>query len=190
MTTRPIARARPPRGFTLIEVLITAAICAIGMLGLAKLQAAGLAEASVSRTRSLMALQAESLASMLRSNNAFWGPTTAGAAVPANLIINSSTTPVGGTSSSMLDTTVNCATTVCDSAAKVAGYDLKTWRDALLNDFPAASGAIACTSPTSSAPASCDITLSWSEHYVGINRTTAGGTTSSANNSMMLHVEP
>jgi type IV pilus assembly protein PilV len=183
------SRGRVERGFTIIELLVTLVIVSIGMLGVAKMQAAAVAETGVARTRSLMTFQAEALAAMMRSNKAFWQSSTAftqNITIPAG----TSTTPQGATGlvqPSTTDHTCNSPATAC-TAANLAYDDLYTWKANFSKAFPLATGTIACTG-SATTPETCDITLNWSERTVAVNRTTAAGT-STANASMILHVQP
>lgn len=188
LVTSSLPRGRVARGFTIIELLVTLVIVSIGMLGVAKLQAAAVAETGVARTRSLMTFQAEALAAMMRSNKAFWQSSTAYTQTigfPAG-----SATFTGGTGlaqPSTADHTCNSPATAC-TPANLAYDDLTTWKTAFSTAFPGASGSIACTG-SATAPETCDITLSWLERTVAINRTTAAGT-SSNQASLILHVQP
>ena len=56
-------RGRSPRGFSMIEVLITIVVITVALLGAAKMQAAAVSNTQVARVRSLISLQAGSLAS-------------------------------------------------------------------------------------------------------------------------------
>lgn len=64
----PIVQRRGSRGMTLIEVLISIVIFAIGLLGIAALQVAGLRYTKGSQTRATAALMAENLADRMRAN--------------------------------------------------------------------------------------------------------------------------
>ncbi len=64
----PIVRRRASRGMTLIEVLIAIVIFAIGLLGIAALQVAGLRYTKSTQTRTIAVLQAENLADRMRAN--------------------------------------------------------------------------------------------------------------------------
>jgi type IV pilus assembly protein PilV len=193
---------RDERGFTLVELLITVLIVTIGLLGLAKLQATAVANTSISRTRALMTYQAESLAGMIRANKAFWqttglttypGFTLTQAGVPSdngNLMVK-----YGGTGSCL-----NLSGTNTCTPANLAWDDMYNWA-AAFNDgtptsaFPGARVTITCVPLTGSAcvsnpasPNGYDITLTWDQKQVAVNRSTAGSTTSPV--SMVMHVQP
>ena len=183
-------RSTISRGFTLIELMITLLIVSVGMLGLAKLQAAAIAESSVSRTRSLMTFQAESLSGMMQSNRGYWAVTTG--TLP-NFSVGTVATPVTDNAGTLDTTTTDCTTSSC-TPARVAGLDVKAWANDLLKQFPTASGGVVCTNasvlPTTLLPTTCDITLRWAEHYVAINKTATDAAASTGTSSMVLHVQP
>lgn len=191
LVTSSLPRGRRARGFTIIELLVTLVIVSVGMLGVAKLQAAAVAETAVARTRSLMTFQAEALAAMMRSNKAFWQSSTA---YTQNITIPAGGVLAGGTGGgtglvrpTTTDHTCKSPATPC-TAANLAYDDLNTWATAFGAAFPAASGTIVCQG-SATAPETCDITLSWSERTVAVNRTAAAGTSSNSA-SLILHVQP
>lgn len=193
---------RSPRheaGFTLVELMITVLIVTIGLLGLAKLQATAVANTSISRTRALMTYQAESLAGMMRANKAFWvtsGPTAtypwfkvdaAGKATDQGSMV----APPSGT----------CVDAANCTAANLAYDDMYTWAKAFNDGTPTsafmgaqasivcvpASGVGACGA-NPATPHGYDITLTWDQKQVAVNRSTAGSTTLPV--SMVMHVQP
>ena len=68
MRSSVLARRKRSRGMTLIEVLIAIVIFAIGLLGIAALQVAGLRYTKGSQTRTIAALQAENMVDRMRAN--------------------------------------------------------------------------------------------------------------------------
>jgi type IV pilus assembly protein PilV len=188
---RRVHHSTAGRGFTLIELLITLVIVAIGMLGLAKLEAAAVAESGVSRIRSLMTYQAESLAALMRANRGYWGSTTGTA--PSVSVAAGNTTPTDNAGTMDSNATIaKCTSTTTKlqpcSVAAIAYVDVSGWTTQYVNAFPNGTATVACT-VAANLPTTCDITLSWSEHYVAINRTSNTGTTSGTVN-MVLHVQP
>jgi type IV pilus assembly protein PilV len=194
------ARSRAhERGFTLIELLITLVVVSVGMLGLAKLQAAAVAETQTSRIRSLMTFQAESLAGAMRANRGYW----AASALPApSFILN--TTPAGvetlndraGANKMTVVTPTTgdsfcvgtAATPVC-TPPKMAYDDVfNVWGSKFSKQFPSGSATVLCVAGAT-VPTTCDITLSWSEHYVVANKNALNGKLNDTV-SLVLHVQP
>ena len=105
------------RGMTLIEVLLAIVIFAIGLLGVAALQVAGLRYTKGSQNRSLAIIQAENITERMRANTA---------AVADGKYV----TP------DVSETLPDCLTAEC-TPAQMAEYDLATW----LSDTRQALGA-------------------------------------------------
>ncbi len=191
LLTSPLRRKHIERGFTLIELLVTLVVVSVGLLGVAKLQAAAVAETGVARTRSLMTFQAEALAASMRANEAFWQSSTAytqSIAIAAGGTVSGGSLVQPGTSDNTCNSTSSC------TPANLAYDDVNTWAAAFGQQFPTATGTIACTG-SATTPETCDITLTWIEHSVAINRTTAaaataGNGTSQQTSYMVLHVQP
>ena len=173
------------RGFSMLEVLVTLLIVSFGLLGLSKMQAAALSNTQIARTRSLIALQASSLAAAMHGNRGFWA------------IAGDAPTDVSATGSTITDaagifgTTANCgpAASAACTPAQLAAYDFQTWVSNMNNRFPSYTAAVQCTA---AAPVSCVINLTWNEKYVAINRGTAAaaGGTQAATQQFSLYVEP
>jgi type IV pilus assembly protein PilV len=179
---------RAERGFTLIELLVTLVIVSVGLLGMAKLQAAAVAESQVSRVRSLMTFQAESLSGVMSANRSYWGATTGKApgftvAAGAGTATDTAGTMVAGG---------NCDQTTATpcSAAQIASFDVTAWAVNFGKQFPTGAASVICSTPAATVPTTCDIKLTWAEHYVAMNRATAGGTSSDTTLNMILHVQP
>ena len=59
-------------GFSLVEVMVALIVMSVGLLGIAKMQALALTSTTSARMRSLVALEAASLASTMRADRAYW----------------------------------------------------------------------------------------------------------------------
>ena len=181
-------RHLPAQGFTLIEVPVTLAIVSVGMLGLAKMQAAAQAETSVARVRSLMNFQAESLASIMRSNPSYWQ--TQGGTYPQVSIVTSS----GSYGYSMSGTFTQAASQACVSATctapQLAQDDINTWAWGFAHAFPNNSSATISCAGTATTPETCDITLTASEHYLAVSTTAMASAAQTGTSTITLHVQP
>jgi type IV pilus assembly protein PilV len=178
------------RGFTLLEVMVALVITAIGLLGIAKIQALAYASTGSASLRSLVALQASSLAASMHANRNYW---SSGAA-PVPLTI---TGPV------INDATLQPIATNCIAAAGpaclppiLAGADLHTYATALNNLMPGSNPLTTITCPVA-IPVSCTIQVTWSEHAVSINKESAAATVQTTSTSAgtfaptyTLYVEP
>ena len=190
------------RGFSLIEVLVSLIIIAVGMLGIAKIQALAYASTGTASLRSLAAIEASSLAAAMRANRSYW--TVAAANANQTVTITQSTvTATDPNLSAGLAATAGSAT-YCNfgafapcSAANLAGFDLNQWVTALNALLPSVSGSISCPKPALVAgiatPIGCTITVKWIERQTAINTqsdTQTGGVTAMAQPSYTLYVEP
>ncbi len=108
-----IARGRCERGFSLIEVLVTLLVLAIGLLGLAALQAQGLRFNQVALVRTQATNLAYDIVDRMRANRANVAAYTA--ADPGLL---------------------------CDPTVATVNMDLSCWYDDLALALPAGGGAI------------------------------------------------
>ena len=177
-------------GVSLIEVLISILIIAIGVLGLAKMQALSIANTSVAGSRGLIALQASSLASLLHSNKAFWQ-----VASPAASNCNgTSACNFSGTNSApaaFAYTAQTCTYAAPCATQQIAAYDLNTWMGNMYSVAPTYGANINCQN-SSNSPTSCVITISWSEKQTGMNVQTAANATGTtkATQYYYLYVQP
>jgi type IV pilus assembly protein PilV len=146
----------PQRGFSLIEVMVALVICAIGLLGLAKMESLALSSTSVASGRSLAAIEASSMAAAMHANRAYWGTAVA----PASTFVDA--TPTYNYSTAIACTTVG----VCN-AQQMAYYDMQQWSLALKNVLPNFFATINCS--TGTPPVNCTITVQWAEAGVAIN---------------------
>ena len=195
LVTRSLARRRQD-GFTMVELLITILIVTVGILGLAKMQATAVSNTAVSRTRALMTYQAESLAGMIRSNRSFWVTSGNVGTWPAFYYDGSGGAP--STTTGMTTAAVGDCTGVSGtcSADKLAYDDVvNTWLVQYKAAFPGAQARIACVPATGAScaanpttPHGYDITLTWDQKMVAMNKSTANSQTQAV--SMVMHVQP
>jgi len=206
MTYRHHSQPRPRqlRGFTLIEVLVAILVVALGLLGLSKMQALAISNTQVASVRSLISLQASSMAAAMQSNRVYWAGVlpanapvgTAALAPPASFSATGTVVTNGPTASSTNTTFCSSATLPTSaqcSATDLAAADLQLWANTMNSLFPSYSAKFVCsnTAATSTAPVTCSITISWSEKYVALNSTTATGSAAqTATQSFTLYVTP
>lgn len=152
------------RGFTFFEVLIAVVVTAMGLFGLAKMQALAISSTKVSGTRSLVALQVASLASAMHANKAYWASGSAPAAFSAT------GTTITDPSNVLSATVRGACTTFCTQAA-MAANDVQTWVKDMNTQFPTYNAKVTCTNNTNQ-PVSCQIYVTWTENNVAMNQTT------------------
>jgi type IV pilus assembly protein PilV len=167
VNSRGVARART-RGFTLLEVMVSLFVTAIGLLGIAKLQALAYASTGSANIRSLVAIQAAGLAASMHANRNYW----ANGSAPTPLRITGTTLSDG-----TLDTnTTSCLAVQCN-ATNLAAFDLHTWAVALNAMLANSNPITTITCPINPTPINCTITVTWNEKAVAINSQGAAGTT-------------
>jgi type IV pilus assembly protein PilV len=182
------------RGFSLVEVMVALIIIAVGMLGIAKMQALALSTTESSGVRSLVAIEAASLAASMHANRDYWvaGPPASSFTVSVQTTGPGTVTTNVTDATGVLTATPNCATPTPCSAANLAAYDVQSWATALGQIVPAALATVNCdlTAP----PLSCTIQITWQENVSSTSNTTAAATGSAPNllNSPQytLYVEP
>jgi type IV pilus assembly protein PilV len=179
-TLHPNARVR---GFSLVEVMVALVVISVGLLGIAKMQALALANTTISRQRSIAAIEAASLAAAMRANRLYWGSTPPGFLVTwaaKNAPAFVSTPPTGD---AVLAAAANAGNGhACDGAAGVApacaytannqalaAADLAGWATAVSAVLPNPSATINCGVPLGTTlPAACTIQIVWSESSVAM----------------------
>jgi len=183
------------RGFTLIEVLVALVITAIGLLGIAKLQALVYANTGSASVRSLVAIQASSLAAAMHANRAYWAagsapyPGGAGFTITGTTISDNTlnTTATAVTDCNLTGSTVALPCT----PALLAAYDLHTWATALNGLLPGANPVTSIACNPGNIPLNCIITITWNEKTVSLNAQAAAGTTAATfAPTYTLFVEP
>ena len=128
------------QGFTLIEVLVSMIILAVGLLGIAGLQAMGLRNNHSALLRSQATLCAYDMSDRMRTNSQ--GFLSDNYDEPAATAVS------------------NCETTTGCSPAQMATHDMSEWTNVLSNTLPAGAGVVCLDSTpddgASSAAPACD----------------------------------
>jgi type IV pilus assembly protein PilV len=201
--TRASARARAG-GFTLLEVMVSVVITAIGLLGIAKLQALAYASTGTASMRSMVAIQASGLAASMHADRTYWST----GAAPVPITITGTGTGANFTISDNYLNTTASTTTYCQPGGagapctppQMASYDLRTWATALNGVLGNLNPVTTISCPTINTPITCTIQVTWNERAVSINNqgatntqvasgaSAAGGGT--FNPTYILYVEP
>lgn len=199
------------RGFSLVEVLIALIVISVGLLGIAKLEALMLSSTGTSRLRSLVALQAASLAASMHANrnywdgsSSYWNPTTDGNIALTATESAGSTAFTGGPSAlqaaigsppTCQESTPGTSVAAC-TAQDMAAYDLSQWGGAstgIASVLKNSTTSIGCA-PNAAANnvVTCTITIQWNENTIAANtqETTAGAPTSFQTQTYTLVIEP
>jgi len=132
-------------GFTLIEVLVTLVIIAVGLLGLANVQLIGLKNNQSAYQRSQATIAIYDMVERIRSN--------------ASEIDNYVATAIEVKAATKVAT---CTTATGCSTAEMAATDLAEWNELLTQSFGMAEGAIM---PDGSI---YNITITWDENHDGV----------------------
>jgi type IV pilus assembly protein PilV len=176
------------RGFTLLEVMVSVVVTAIGLLGIAKLQALAYASTGSASVRSLVALQAAGLAASMHADRGYW----AGGFAPV---------PVTITGTTISDATLNAAATsagYCVAGAGaapcttdvMAAFDLHTYATSLNAMLGNSNPVTTITCPVA-IPVNCTIQVTWTENAVSVNKQSAASTTNATFvPTYTLYVEP
>lgn len=184
LTSISLARQR---GVSLLEVLISIVVIAVGVLGLAKMQALSIATTQISGSRGLIALQATSLASLMHANTGYWQQTAVNCSGATACTMTGATTTLFGPP----PTLSSCNFTTGCNAQQIAALDLNTWMANMYSAVPTYSLNINCSKP-STAPISCVVSVSWLEKQQGMNKTSAAlaAASTSAKQVYYLYVQP
>lgn len=170
---------RTQTGVGLIEVLIALVVTAVGLLGVAKMQALAIASTNTTSARSLIALQAQSLAAAMHANEQYWGNAT-------SLTVTVTGSGITSTTDSSLSTqgSTACVDATC-TAAVMASADLTNYGSMMASLVPSGSTTVTCTS----TPVTCQVLVSWTEVPLGLNTGSNATTTSQAMDYSLL-VQP
>jgi len=166
------SRARQ-RGLNLIEVMAAVLVVCFGLLGLAKIEAVAVSDTTTSDLRSLVAVQAQSLAALMHANPSYWQSSNAvGTCSISGKTVCSS---LNGTAAS------GCLNNICTSS-QVASSDLQGWANSMNSLLPGFAATITCSAGETNAANSltstqnlysCAVNISWTEKYVAINKAVA-----------------
>lgn len=175
---------RAQRGVGLIEVLVAMFVIAVGLLGVAKMQAVAIADSAISSRRAIAAMQAASLASAMHANTAYWA---AGGTAPALVTITGTT---------ISDTVLSSQSALCDSSSatacsplQMAALDLRVWASQISTLLPTGEKTEIRCSQATNVPVTCTIAISWTENLVTLNNNDSKNGTQTAP-QYTLYVEP
>lgn len=138
-------------GFTLLEVMIAMVIFAVGMLGLAGIQALSLENSHSSYTRSQAVLLAYEMVDRMKANSS----------ASASYISPAATT--SGAAPGTLCDAVQCST------AQMASFDLWQWKQSVENSLLSGKGSV--SSATVGAVTTYTISVHWDEDRTGATGT-------------------
>jgi type IV pilus assembly protein PilV len=171
--------------------MVALVITAIGLLGIAKIQALAYASTGSSSLRSLVALQASSLAAAMHANRNYW----ANALAPVPLTITGTTISDANLAATAAAANCSSITTPCDPTT-LASVDLLNYAQSL-DGMMQGSNPVTTINCPAGFPVSCTIQVTWAEHAVSINRESAAGTVQTTSTTpgtfaptYTLYVEP
>ena len=152
-------RIRSQSGFSLIEAMVALLVIAVGLLGIAGMQAMSINSTATSRVRALAAIQASNMAAYMAANGSYW----------RNAYGTNVTVTPAGASATLSDSTLNGINSNCESASctpqQMAAYDLKQWGSSnQLGSLPSGMGAVVCGNT-----GVCTIIAGWKEKTMAPN---------------------
>jgi type IV pilus assembly protein PilV len=156
-------------GFSLIEALIALLVIAIGLLGIASLQAASVYRTHTGEINSLAAVEAQSIAAAMIAN-------------PGAFPANGAAADYNTTDAAAVTYPTNCATSVC-APPDMALYDLNRWGTELAANLPQGKGAVACAA----SPPQCTVTVSWQQKQMAAAAGTTSGGFKPMQYSLVVH---
>ncbi len=177
------------RGVSLIEVLVALVIISVGLLGIAKMQALAMASTRGSSTRSLVSIEAASLASAMHANRKYWNAVSTTTTTFSVNLANGAIASPPPSDVQLQGAVVDCAAGTC-TPAQMALYDLVAWSVALNAVSNGSTASVTCTGQ----PVACTISIQWIENVMAATNANAQQANVTAvltpNNSYSLLVEP
>jgi type IV pilus assembly protein PilV len=169
------------RGFTLIEVMVALFVTAVGLLGIAKIQALAYSSTGTASVRSLVALEAAGLAASMHANRSYW----AAGLAPIPITITGTTITGGSLNTEGLPLSPTMGycqqgsgNTPCATAELVAASDLHTYATTLNGMLNKSNPTTTINCPVvANQPINCVIQVSWNEKAVSISSQSATDTT-------------
>lgn len=141
------------RGATLIEVLVSILLLALGVLAMAAMQANAVQYGKVSEFRSVATLLANDLADRMRANH------PDGQDMSAYNLTNAYSRPTAAPA----DPKVVCdATNACTSFSDMAAYDLAQWLQNVYQQLPEGTAYVS-VAPNASQQQTADIWVAWTD---------------------------
>lgn len=130
----------------------------------------------MARTRSVVALQANSLAAVMQGNRAFWRAGSAPATFNASggIITDPSGLLTAGAGTNCVFATA--PTSGQCTAQQIASFDVQTWSTTMNALVPTYNATVGCAGGVT-APFTCTLTIVWTERFA------TRGTTAEANSS-------
>jgi type IV pilus assembly protein PilV len=162
------AAHRGCRGFSLVEVMVALVVCAIGLLGLAKMESLAVSSTAVASARSIAAIQASSLAAAMHANRGYWAAGLAPALT--TVTVSGGVTTIVSGDPGLATAGVSCfipGAAAC-TPNLMAAYDVQNWAAALQILLPGSFSTISCTTLTNT-PVNCNIQIQWTENAVAAN---------------------
>ncbi len=147
--------ARPMRGATLVEVLVSILLAAIGLLALVGSNVASVRYSKMSQYRGTATMLAADLGERMRANASTAG--LAAYAVGSNFAAQASLPSVSTPCAAYTD---NCNTT------QMAAYDLATWQRIVRDQLPEGSVSVVPTPPAVPPVLAADVWLAWRDPAV------------------------
>lgn len=185
------------QGFSLVEVMVAVVVICVGLLGIAKMQAMALSNTSMSRQRSLAAIEAASFAAAMHSNRQYWASFT----TPFNVSISGNPAVVASSDGALQAQTTadltnlnacignNSGAVACNVAANLAAFDLaRWWVNSVSVQLPNPTATVTCPQVPAgnAAPLSCTVQISWSEKSVAMNTAEATQAAAEQANSALI----